>query len=430
MTKPACYKTILIYFLIALSASAAQGQADPTATGDVLYPGFTLPDLQGSLHYALSASQRVSTNYNGSGQTVSSTSVSGDFGYLSRSEKHPFSVIYSGGYLGNTSSGQPSSAFHNLALSQIFQTRDWHFTVADQVSYLPTAPTSGLSGIPGIGDLGVTPVQVGPVTGQAILTSYAPRVNNNASATVQRNLTGSTTIEGSGAYLIQRFVGSPTANGIDNNQTTGIGGITHRFDARNTISGNYTYSSFNYPSASFSFTVQGANLEYIRRMTRRIQFDVSAGPQRTNASMFFTPNYTLAANASVSYTGEATTASVVYLRATNAGSGVVQGARSDTVNLSATRRLRREWTGAAFVGYSRTNGLTGVSSQGLSSDIVLAGVQANRKIGDSLSVFLSYSAQQQSAQGLATVTNTQNGISNILAVGLTYSPSLIHLGHQ
>ena len=298
------------------------------------------------------------------------------------------------------------------------------------MSYLPTAPTSGLSGIPGIGDLGITSVQVGPTTGQSILTSYAPRVNNNASATVQRNLTGSTTVEGSGSLLIQRFIESQNANGIDNNQATGIGGITHRIDARNTISANYTYSRFSYPSASFSFISQSANLEYIRHVSRRILVDVTAGPQRTTASAGVTPSLNLALEANATYTGEASTLGLIFSRGTNAGSGVVQGAQINNLSANVTRKFGREWNTAALIGYTHTTSLPGLSAQALSTDIVLASLQANRKIGNYLSAFVSYSLQNQSAQGLATAVNVQNGISHIVGVGLTYSPSLIHLGHQ
>ena len=432
MMTPDRYRTLVLWLLIASFARKAHAQAEPTATADALYPGFQLPDLEGSLHFALSASQRVSTNYNGTGQTVRSTSIAGDLGYLSRSEVHPFSMIYSGGYLGNTgdANGQPSSVFQNLALSQIFQTRKFHFIVADAVSYLPTAPTTGLSGIPGIGDLGITSVQVGPVSGQSILTSYAPRVNNSASATVQRNLTGSTTVEGSGSFLIQRFVEGQNANGIDNNQATGIGGLTHRIDARNTLSANYTYSRFSYPSVAFSFISQGANLEYIRHVSRKILVDITAGPQRTTASSGVSPSLTLAIQANATYTGEDSTVGLIFSRGTNSGSGVVQGAQIDNLSANVTKKFRRDWNTAALVGYTHTTSLPGLSSNALSTDIVLASFQANRKIGNYLSAFLSYSLQNQSAQGIATVANVQNGISHIVGVGLTYSPSLIHLGHQ
>ncbi|RXH54590.1 hypothetical protein [Granulicella sibirica] len=425
-------RTLVLSLLIASVAIKAHGQAEPTATADALYPGFQLPDLEGSLHFALSASQRVSTNYNGTGQTVGSTSIAGDLGYLSRSEVHPFSMIYSGGYLGNTgdATGQPSSVFQNLALSQVFQTRQFHFIVADAVSYLPTAPTTGLSGIPGIGDLGITAVQVGPVSGQGILTSYAPRVNNNASATVQRNLTGSTTVEGSGSFLIQRFVEGQDANGIDNNQSTGIGGVTHRIDARNTISANYTYSRFTYPSVSFSFTSQSANLEYIRQVNRRILVDVTLGPQRTAGSAGITSSLSLAVQANATYTGELSTLGLVFSRGTNSGSGVVQGAQINNLSANVTRKLGRDWNAAALIGYTHTASLPGLSAQPLLTDIEVASFQANRKIGNYLSAFVSYSLQNQSAQGFATVVNVQNGISHIVGVGLTYSPSLIHLGHQ
>src|SRR5579871_641093 len=95
--------------------------------------------------------------------------------------------------------GQPSYGFASLGLSQLFNVGRWNITLADSVNYLPETATPGLSGVPGVGDLGVQPVQVGPDTGQGVLTNFSPEVTNNAGGSVARQITGKTALNGSGS---------------------------------------------------------------------------------------------------------------------------------------------------------------------------------------------------------------------------------------
>jgi hypothetical protein len=45
------------------------------------------------------------------------------------------------------------------------------------------------------------------------------------------------------------------------------------------------------------------------------------------------------------------------------------------------------------------------------------------------SVFLSYNASHQATSGNAVSSLVLNGLIQTLAVGVTYSPAAIHLGH-
>ena len=59
-----------------------------------------------------------------------------------------------------------------------------------------------------MGDLGVAPapVQVGPDSGQGVLTNYSPEITNTAAGSVQRQLTGKTSLTGSVSYTLLRFL--------------------------------------------------------------------------------------------------------------------------------------------------------------------------------------------------------------------------------
>ncbi len=119
--------------------------------------GPNLPNLDGILHYALSASEMVQYGYYGGGVVTHSTVLSGDVAYTAKSTIRPFSMLFSAGVILGNQSGQGTSYYTSATASQGYVTRHWDFNISDTVSYLPQSPTVGLSGIAGVGDLGSSP---------------------------------------------------------------------------------------------------------------------------------------------------------------------------------------------------------------------------------------------------------------------------------
>ncbi|MEO6923850.1 MAG: hypothetical protein ABI142_08495, partial [Bryocella sp.] len=376
-------KRTLILSLIACGSVTSIGlaQSAPMTVSQVA-PGFQLPQFGGDFSYSLSASQSIITGYSGSGGAVSSTNLSGNLAYASSSETHPFGIIYSGGYMVSESNAFPSSAFHNLALSQSYKTRNWNFVISDTISYLPMSPVSGLSGIPGIGDLGISPVQVGTYTGSGILSNYAPRVSNIVGGTVQRSLTGRTSVQGGATYAIERFVdhGAAQFDGYDSNQLEVTGGLTHRLNARNSFGASYVYSDFTYTSTAtpFSFKSNGVNVDYVHHWSPRLALDVSMGPQWNSGSTFSSTSISLAAAILLSYSTERSSFSLAYVRGTSTGTGVVEGTLSDTVGFTAQRRLSRVLSVAATASYARSRSLPNLAFAPFTVDGEVVGGQATR----------------------------------------------------
>lgn len=405
----------------------AHGQAAPAATGPSPYQGFSLPSIGGSLSYALTASESVVFGYNGQpgSGAIAYTNLSGSLAYLSRSEVYPFSAVYSGGYLFGNSS-QPSYFFQDLALSQVYRTKSWDFTIADAVDYVPQTPATGLSGIPGVGDLGLPPVQVGPDTGLGILTQYQTRVANTVSGTALRRLTGSTSVFGTGAYYLQRYTGDQTL-GINNDQVSGSGGVQHRIDPRSSYGVGYTYSQSNFTlgGTNYGYQVQSIAGSYQRQLTRQILMAVSAGPQRVANSggvLLTAPSYSVAASASLNYSREIYTYGLNYARGVNNGNGVVIGSQFDTVNFNVQRRLGKMWHVAGLVGYNRSTQIPNSTLPSYSSSGVVVGGQASWQVRTSLSTFASYTLQRQSFSGISEAGNAFNGLSQVVSFGVTYSP--------
>ncbi len=397
-------------------------------------PGFHLPTLGGSLTYALSASESVSSGIYQQGGPAVSSNVSGDAAYISESPTHPFSVIYSGAVLA-ANANQPTTVAQNLGLSQVLSTRQFRFTLTDQVNYLPLSPTTGLSGIAGLGDMGTNPPVTGPVTGQNPLTGYSPRVNNSTTLGVVGRLTGKTSLTGSGSFVMQRFTGDAgqSAGLVDSNNAVGSLGASHTLDARSSLGASYTRSKITYsPDTSASaFNVEGLNFNYSRQLTRSFGLDASVGPQwvKTSASGG-NSSLNLATDIVAHYTNRATTAVATYVRGTNSGFGVTPGGFSDSIDSSASRRFFHVWNGAVTVNYTRTANPAGLGLPGFSLDTFVAGVQASRGINRTLSTFASYNAQHQSAGGVASTSGAFRGLYQVFAFGVTYSPRTVSLGES
>jgi hypothetical protein len=428
---------VFLTVLLITVAPAAFGQALPAAQASPISTGFELPMTAGTLQYAVSASETLSWGYysNSNSGTATATNLTGDLGYISNSKRDPFSMFIAGGH--SWGSNSPSYNFVSLGLSQVLSAGRWTFLFSDSVAYMPGTSTTGLSGVPGVGDLGLTPVPVGPDTGQGILTDYSNRISNAASATISRSITGKTSFNATGSYAITRFLsgsGNASASGLDSNSVTAQGGISHQYSARNTLGGNYAYSYFTYPGYNFglptaSFESQTASLQYIHQFTRKLSLNASSGPEWTTINLpGSSTSLSLYVDAALAYSGEFSRAALGYVRSTNAGNGVIGGSLSDAVSFTTSRTFARVWNCAFTSSYTHSSSLAGLAPY--TFDTTLAGFQVSRAIGRSFSAFASYTLENQSSQGsAATVVDVFNGFSQVLGFGLTYAPMSIHFGH-
>ena len=404
----------------AQSLPAGVGPASGVAPG----VGFQLPKLGGgSLQYALNASELVSTGFYGSG-TQLTTNLSGDLAYSSRSTSHPFSAIYAGGVL-LANSGQPTTVYQSLDLSQMLKTKNWNFEADDAVSYLPESPVSGLSGIPGVGDLGINPFPVGPSTGLGILTTYGPRVSNTASGSASRIISGHLSAQGSGYDTIQRFVGDNSGQAVDNSGEGASVGLSYHFDVRTVITGNYNYSHFSYVGTAFAFSTQGGTLDVFHQWTRRLVTDAYVGPQYVTSTVVGNGSGTteIAAGANVSYSARAANYALSYSRGVNNGAGVLPGSFANNLSATAARNLSRDWGVSAILSYSKTSSIPALETFAFSSQAVSAGGQATRRLRRDLSAYASYTLEHQSFTSAVRVSNAFSGTYQIFGIGVSYSPT-------
>lgn len=410
---------IAAVFVLALSRGMAQDTPAVTQPNSVS-PGFSLPNVGGTLNYSMSLSERITPNYNNTNTTVYFTNISGSMGYLSSSTVHPFSMIYSGGYLATTDV-QPSSFFHDLTISQQYNTLNWQFLASDAVSYLPAAPVSGLSGIPGLPDLGILP----PNPAYGVLSNYAPRLSNTASGSATRRLTGRTDFTGSATYDIQRFIGSVV--GLENNSLTVTGQGNHTYGARTQIGVSYSYARHTYIQYGLTYTSNGASFKVTRQWTRQFSTDASAGPQYT-----VTPgvegklNYTV--NGAATYTVLNGSYAASFVRAVNTGSGVTLATRSNTARLNANHRFGQYTDVSGFVSYLDSHTLLASIGTPTAINTFVGSFQVTRAITPKWSAYASYSLQHQSSTVNAFTLNSFNGLQHTIGFGISYTPSPINIG--
>jgi hypothetical protein len=431
-------QAVFALFGVALLMAASPmlvAQALPAAEAAPISTGFALPTLAGSLQYAVSASESLTWGYYGNAGAAASTNLTGDLAYISNSRQDPFSMILSGGHSW-ANQNQPSYSYANLGLSQVIAAGRWNFVLGDSIGYLPGTAISGLSGVAGVGDLGLNPGQVGGDTGQGVLTNYSTRVTNTAAGSVSRQLTGKTALNAAGSYAIMRFVGDSSQQGLDSDSTTGSGGVTHRYDARNMLGGNYSYSSVTFSGgtsgvAESGFVSQTPTLIYTHQFTRKFGMSASAGPEWTSVNIAGSgTSLSLFADASLSYAGQFSHATVSYIRSTNQGFGVIGGTLSDSVSGGAGRVFARVWNCSAIAGYTRATNLPSAGVASIVFNTVSAGGQASRAIARNLSGYASYTLEHQTVSGSATTVDVFSGVSQTFGFGLTYSPAALHLGRQ
>ena len=416
-------------------------------------PVLDLPVGDGTIHYDLSAADIYETGYDGNGGNANIVNLSGDVAYISRSTVKPFTMVYSGGWLGSTTAGIPSTTFQNLSVSQGLIARRWALSIGDSFSYLPEAPSIGLSGIPGVGDVGLGPFQGGYGPSPTVLTNSSTLILNMVTGSASRQLTYNTSLNVGGSQAVEHFLGQA---GLNNSQLTGSVGLNRRLDARDSVGLAYVYthlvSDFGYTPVtttsttspginSLTFHTQSVSLSFQRQWTRTVSVSASAGPQWISSSDNGAIPATVNAmgSAAIIYVRRFSSASLSYTRGANGGFGVLPGAFADSVQASAQQAIGRNWRASATATYLHISGLGNnlLNTTNLGNAFPLytgagntkyAGAQLSRQLGHAFSTYVSYTAQLQSFDQSLGTQNAFSGFSQLFGIGITYSPRSKHLG--
>jgi hypothetical protein len=238
--KPSFAVTAILLLTV---STVSRAQVVPAATAPVSAHEWSGLPVAGSLRYDLRYSQTAQFGGSLDGQQMSY--VSGDASYANTAKRLPFSMQYSGGY-GRVWAGPPSAGniFQHLSLAQGIVGRSWDLSASDSVSYSFQTPTTGFSGIPGIGEpIGGTGAPTPP--DQTVLTVNTRAVDNITTLGFGHRLGSATSLNLGGSAGQMRYIDQ---NGQDINTWVADGGVSRRLSARNTFSGQYSLSRYNYVS--------------------------------------------------------------------------------------------------------------------------------------------------------------------------------------
>jgi hypothetical protein len=409
--KPS-YALMAILFIFTFSASA-RAQVAPAATGPAGLGGSLGPPVNGMLQYSLNYAQTA--QFYGGTQGGSQTSgVNGQVTFIT-AKAHPFALTYSGGDMWTISgAGEGSGVFQHLMVSQGFVLHSWAFNLNDNVSYTPQAPTMGFSGIPGVGSLPGAP---GAPT-QPILTLNTRSVNNQTGANFTHGLGHATSLGVNGSYGILRY---PDGNGLETNSLQAGPQITRRLNALNSITGQYSFSSFSYPGSTITMETQSAMAGYQRTWSRRLNTSVSAGPEwiQGSAGSNIPSSTDLTVNANMSYAAKSGTATLSYTQAASGGAGVTTqvGVNNKDISAALSRQQGKNLSLSVTGSYMRTGGLqqTGVTNA------EYGGVSATRRLGRYIVASANYTAIYQSTSS-SLPANAVSGLSQVIGFSLGFSP--------
>lgn len=413
----------LLAFLFTV-ATAAHAQTAPEATAGTAV-------LQYSARYGQSA--EFLPGILGDSQNAV---LSGNLDYANGFKRRPFTLTFGGGYSWNiagTSFG--NGLFENLSISQGIVGRKWNIQVSDDISYLKESPVTGFSGVPGTGEP-ISGTNSTPPSSQTILTVNTRSVNNAVNGEYEHNLNFATTFSIGGTSELLRY---PDGNGLDTDSQSANAGFTRRLNARNSLSGQYSFSYFGYPGNNATQPISGLKTSTVlvgfqREWNRRITTNVSAGPEWIDSSdsAVLPSSTTVAANASANGHFRFGSASLSYSRATSGGGGYLVGGEVDSVSAGFAREFVRKLSINLTGGYTRTSGLTNQSTSGSGKanqgeyDGKFGAAMATLRLSKYLTAFASYTGTDQSTPSFSS-SNTLSGLWQVASFGIGYSPREKHV---
>jgi hypothetical protein len=427
-------------------AAAARG-VDPSLDAQPYDPSQVTPDQStlagaeffsvGSLSHsrnifdpAISVSEIGQTipGTNGQPQSLSSQSlVGGSLSFDRTWSRYRLTAVYNGGetfYVGGypvnpgqaTTGQAPSrSQFHDAVLTQQINWARWHLLLRDDFMASPGAAFTGTGmGGPGLtaqfsGMLNATLSSLGQafVPSDSIETGYAMRYRNSALGQAEYSFSRRSAFTFAGSYGILDFPGSGY---FSSKMINAQAGYDYLLDPANSIAVLASYGKIDYTGASA--TTGASTLDYMaalaygRKITGRLAFQVAAGPQQIRVGG--TGSYMLwfeSVNSSLIYNRRRTSTSFSFSRGLTSGSGVYEGATSNTFSGSARYQFTRFWTGAVNGGYALNNSLApaGVATTQFNNWFI--GANVARRIGPHGQINFNYGLQKQSSPSNCPVTS-------------------------
>lgn len=353
------------------------------------------------------------------------------------SARNDLTLVYAGGATVSSDSSIGNTVLQQFELGDKISLRRAEISFFNSTTYIPEAAFGygGLGGVnlPGTGMLGLGEF----VPEQSILAARDQRVSNADLGQVNYRLSRRASVTLLAGYSLLHFLGGGY---FDFREPMVQAGYNYQWTRNDTVALSYRFDDFQFSGLGESIRDNRADLSYGRRVTGRAAFEVQAGPEAvffkisnpsatgTGTSGTVTTGGSSSQllwnlNSSLTYAVPRGTVSLSYSHGVNGGSGVLVGAVANTVLVSATRTLSREFTADARFGYARNTSLNGpvqlVASRDY--DYWFGGADLTHAFGRYLTLVGSYQYQRQTSNApvcIGTVCGTFT--RNLISVGVTW----------
>jgi hypothetical protein len=374
---------------------------------------FTLGSLGASRSYLVPSfqfSQLVDTNSSSTSTQRRLDGVSlvrGSLDFNGVWSNYQLAAHYAGGGTLYNSQSQLNANFHQLGVTQTIAWRRWSLLLGDNFGHFPESYFS-FQGYTGLGQFyGGLAGQVisntanlNPllVPSQTILTGRGGRISNTFVGQMDYQLTPRASITASGSYGIFRVL---EAGFINSNSSNFQFGYNYAVTSRDTLAVIYGLHRLRFDPTDTGVNNQLFHLAYGRRVAGRLALQIAGGAQMNTFRRPLTGSgsqLSLSLRSALHYQFRNSGLGLSYLRGTTEGSGVLLGAQSHVIEMTANRQFSRRWSGSVDLGYARNSSLQQLT-RGLTAgsfDTWRTGFQLSRPLGRSMSLFFAYFFNRQS----------------------------------
>jgi hypothetical protein len=391
-------------------------------------PAATQSYWQPSFNLSTSADSNGLQTSGNSGWTAL-TAISAGLNVHRQSSNSDMNLNYLAGGLISSSENSTDGLIQGLSLKETLSFRRSTLSFLDALNYLPQSQFGfgGLGGVqlPGNGVIGGN-----FAPGQTALAPQGNNLTNSFVTEFDESLTARTSLTFVGGYSLLRATGNDLYNYGD---ATFQGGYNHQMSPKNTIGLSYAFSALRYSNVDQSISTNTVSGSFGRRITGRLAFQVSGGPQVVFSNFPITGSpeqigtnlgakFYWSAQSSIQYQIGTTRLGATYSHGVTGGSGVLPGSLADTVSGSVNHPLTRSLNASFNFGFSRNAGI----NQGLgiptsqSYDYAYGGANLSRTLGRALNVTLSYQGQYQTSNSSScTVPGCEgNVVRHLITLGV------------
>lgn len=252
---------------------------------------------------------------------------------------------------------------------------------------------------------------------QSILTWRSSRLSNTVVGEVDRQLGARNFVTLAGDYGLLHFYSTPMVNSA---QAGGFGGYGRLLSERDSVGLVYGFSRFTFSGEDYDLRTQYGSLLYQRRLTQRLEFQAGAGPEHTwqagDAAGY--SNLGWQGGAYLSFRARRVNLGASFTRMLTAGSGVLFGTRTTSGQVNSSLPITKKLNFSMDGGIAHNAGVLAAEAYNTEyGDATLS-----RTITSTISIFLSYSIQNQTLSNSSTGNgSTAVGTRQVIGAGFSWT---------